>query len=58
VHSWRVTSVWKISNESDGLTWTPQNGGTLHFYDGALMMKFDPAERLMYAASWGAGIWR
>ena len=43
------------SPESDGLTWTVM-AGEQNFIDGPYMMRLDSANRIMYAANWGAGL--
>jgi hypothetical protein len=45
------------SPESDGLTWTPYQGGTQKFTDGPYRMVFDPINRIMYSSNWDAGLW-
>ena len=42
------------SPETDGMTWTPMGGPKLD--QGPFEMVFDSTNRIMYAASWGAGI--
>jgi hypothetical protein len=43
------------SPESDGLTWTPYQGGTQKFANGPYMMAFDKVNRILYMANWLAG---
>jgi photosystem II stability/assembly factor-like uncharacterized protein len=43
------------SPETDGMTWTPMGG--LKSDQGPFEMAFDATNRILYSASWGAGIW-
>jgi hypothetical protein len=43
------------SPESDGLTWT--NFNSQQFRAGPFEMAIDSTNRILYSASWGAGIW-
>jgi hypothetical protein len=45
------------SPEADGLNWQPYESGAQTFVDGPIMLSFDPVNRIMYAASWEAGLW-
>jgi hypothetical protein len=45
------------SPESDGSKWAPYQGGAQKFGNGPYMMHFDPINRIMYSANWGAGFW-
>lgn len=44
------------SPETDGMTWTPYNGGAQKFTDGPFEMAFDVANGILYSANWGNGI--
>lgn len=44
------------SPESDGLNWTTYMNGNQKFVDGPYEMAFDAANRIVYSASWGAGL--
>ena len=46
------------SLETDGVTWTPFNGGAQLFSDGPINMVFDPVNRIVYSSNWRAGVWR
>jgi photosystem II stability/assembly factor-like uncharacterized protein len=48
--------MW-TSAESDGTTFTKYKGGTQTFIQGAVQMRFDRANRIMYAANLIAGLW-
>ena len=43
------------SPEDDGLTWSAFEGGT--FGRGPQQLRFDSANRILYAAAWTAGLW-
>jgi hypothetical protein len=43
------------SDETDGTTWTAQNGQT--FSDGPYRMAFDPVNKIVYSSNWNAGVW-
>jgi hypothetical protein len=43
------------SPETDGTTWTAQNGQT--FSDGPYRMAFDPVNKIIYSSNWNAGVW-
>jgi hypothetical protein len=45
------------SPESDGIKWAPYQGGAQKFGNGPYTMRFDPINRIMYSANWGAGFW-
>jgi photosystem II stability/assembly factor-like uncharacterized protein len=45
------------SPETDGVSWQPYEGGAQTFIDGPIMLSFDAVNRIMYAASWEAGLW-
>jgi photosystem II stability/assembly factor-like uncharacterized protein len=45
------------SPESDGVNWTPYQGGAQTFVDGPATMRFDATNRILYSASWDAGVW-
>jgi hypothetical protein len=45
------------SPESDGVQWTPYQGGAQLFSDGPYTMRFDPVNRIVYSANWRAGLW-
>jgi photosystem II stability/assembly factor-like uncharacterized protein len=45
------------SPESDGVSWTPYQSGAQTFADGPAAMRFDATNRILYAASWDAGVW-
>ncbi|HEX7668973.1 MAG TPA: hypothetical protein VF395_05300 [Polyangiaceae bacterium] len=45
------------SPETDGVTWTPYREGAQKFTDGPCSMRFDPVNRILYSANWGAGLW-
>jgi hypothetical protein len=53
----RGPQPYVTSLESDGLTWTPYQSGAQKFTDGPYLMRFDPANRIMYSANWDAGLW-
>ena len=46
-----------VSSESDGTQWTPYQGGAQKFGNGPYMMRFDPVNKILYSANWGAGLW-
>lgn len=46
------------SLETDGLMWTPYNGGAQVFADGPINMVYDPVNRVIYSSNWRAGVWR
>jgi hypothetical protein len=46
-----------VSLESDGLTWTPYQGGAQTFPNGPYFMVFDSVDRILYSANWAAGLW-
>ncbi|MBW8886188.1 MAG: hypothetical protein JF616_00405 [Fibrobacteres bacterium] len=46
-----------VSPESDGLTWTPYEGGKQKFDNGPYTMRFDKENGILYAACWNAGLW-
>jgi hypothetical protein len=45
------------SPETDGVTWTPYQGGTQTFADGPVVMRFDPIRRVLYSSNWRTGVW-
>jgi len=45
------------SPESDGAKWAPYQGGVQKFGNGPYTMHFDPINRILYSANWGAGFW-
>jgi hypothetical protein len=45
------------SPESDGTVWAPYDNGVQTFGNGPYMMRFDPVNRILYSANWGAGFW-
>lgn len=45
------------SPESDGLTWTPYQGGAQTFGNGPNGLRLNPTTRVLYAADWDAGFW-
>jgi hypothetical protein len=45
---------WQTSSETDGLTWKNQNDQT--FSMGPYLMAFDKTNRIVYSASWTAGV--
>ena len=44
------------SPEADGLAWTAYRGGAQRFREGPFELHFDPVHRILYSASWGAGL--
>lgn len=48
---------YMASSETDGLTWTPYNGGKQTFNDGPFIMRFDASNGIMYSANWQEGLW-
>jgi len=48
--------TWYTSPEADGLTWTAYQNSEQKFVDGPYQMTFDSANRIVYAANWGAGL--
>ena len=50
-------SSYIVSPESDGLAWTPYQGGAQTFINGPFTMRFDSTNRIMYSANWDAGLW-
>jgi len=44
------------SPEKDGLTWTAYEGGTQKFSAAPFEMAYDPANHILYSASWGEGL--
>jgi photosystem II stability/assembly factor-like uncharacterized protein len=44
------------SPESDGLNWTAYQGGAQTFSSEPFEMFYDPTNKIMYSASWGAGL--
>lgn len=44
------------SPEIDGQTWAPYKGGVQKFSEEPFEMYYDPANHLVYSASWGAGL--
>jgi hypothetical protein len=42
---------------TDGVHWTPYQNGAQTFSDGPTKYDFDETNRILYASSWGAGVW-
>ena len=49
-------SSYSVSPETDGMTWTLQDGGKQTFSDGPIVLKYDAVSHIMYSANWKAGI--
>jgi hypothetical protein len=45
------------SPESDGVAWTPYQGGAQTFADGPVCMRFDALRRILYSSNWRTGVW-
>jgi hypothetical protein len=56
-HTTAALQPYITSPETDGLTWTPYQGGAQTFSDGPYSMAFDPVNRIIYSANWDAGFW-
>jgi len=46
-----------VSSETDGQTWTEYQDGTQWLPTGALRMRFEPTNRIIYSANGGAGFY-
>jgi hypothetical protein len=53
----KYNAPYQTSLETDGLTWTPYQGGAQNFDNGPFTMHFDKVNRIMYSANWDAGLW-
>ena len=45
------------SSESDGLTWTPYQGGAQAFGNGPNGLRLTSTTRILYSANWDSGFW-
>ncbi len=45
------------SPESDGLTWTPYQGGAQAFGNGPNGLRLNSTTRILYSANWDSGFW-
>lgn len=50
-------SPFYTSPETDGLTWTPYQGGAQTFNNGPAYVAFDKVNRILYAPMWNVGLW-
>jgi hypothetical protein len=46
-----------VSDESDGMTWQPLEGGQVFDNGGPYEMVFDKVNRILYASMWEQGVW-
>ena len=53
-----ITTCFLVTPESTGTTsaWTSYQSCAQTFNNGPFFMKYDPSNRIMYSASWGAGL--